>query len=247
MYKKKTPPLRSSHSPLIAAIIMLLVLCISEYFLYFPSVVLHNPSLVWSWYDESMKSASCPTDYAPVCGKNRKTYTNSCESKLAGVAVARVGKCEIEVAPPTSMSLSWDVSTLVPPSVMVPPLMTSSWVSMIGSGGEIDMTKYQLYTNTAFKYSLLIPKYAYYQGLVTPDKKNHLLTIDLTASWAQNTTTALIRAMYFKPLQEPDILKAQKIITLQNGAKVLINYDEPLSKKWQEIVDTIIATYRSEQ
>ena len=53
--------------------------------------------------------------------------------------------------------------------------------------------------------------------------------------------------MYFKPLQEPDILKAQKIITLQNGAKVLINYDEPLSKKWQEIVDTIIATYRSEQ
>lgn len=111
------------------------------------------------------------------------------------------------------------------------------------SWGEIDMSKYQRYTNSVFGYSVLIPKYAYYQGLVTPDKKNHILTIDLTASWVQNTTTALIRAKYFKPLQEPDISSAQKVIPLENGAKVLVNYEEPLSKKWQEILDTLLATY----
>ncbi len=211
--------------------------------------MLHNPWLFRSFLEEDVESG-CSTDYAPVCGKDGKTYTNSCESKLAGIAVARVGKCqnspEIPKDTPSSTS-SWDIQIpewATPPIAIVPQVIP---VWLVMTWGEIDMTKYHIYTNTNFSYTVLIPKYAYYQGLITPDKKNHILTIDLTASGVQNTSTALIKATYYKPLQDPDIRSANKVISLQNGGKVLIEYTEPLSKKWQEILDTLISTWKSLQ
>ncbi len=220
---------------------MLIVLCISEYFFYFPSRVLHNPQIVRSWFDES-KTPPCPTDYAPVCGKNKKTYTNSCESKLAGIAVARVGKCETAVDTPIiDTSLSW-VST--PLSVPANPssVIVSSSTGMIGSGGELDMTKYQLYTNTSFKYSLVLPKYAYFQGLVSQDKKTHILTIDLTASWVLSNEKSLIKVTYYKSGLSAS--PWEKTIVLESW-RLVLDYVLPLSPKAQEIVSTIEATAKS--
>jgi hypothetical protein len=36
---------------------------------------------------------SCPQIFAPVCGVNGKTYSNSCMAEVAGVAVASTGSC----------------------------------------------------------------------------------------------------------------------------------------------------------
>ena len=36
----------------------------------------------------------CPAVSEPVCGVDGKTYGNSCKAKVAGVRVARKGRCE---------------------------------------------------------------------------------------------------------------------------------------------------------
>ncbi|XP_075985775.1 leech-derived tryptase inhibitor C-like [Anticarsia gemmatalis] len=35
----------------------------------------------------------CTADYTPVCGKNGKTYSNSCRMSCDGVKLAHKGKC----------------------------------------------------------------------------------------------------------------------------------------------------------
>jgi hypothetical protein len=40
------------------------------------------------------KPEVCPLDYKPVCGCNKKTYSNACFAALAGVNVASEGACK---------------------------------------------------------------------------------------------------------------------------------------------------------
>lgn len=36
----------------------------------------------------------CPMIYLPVCGEDKKTYSNSCQANCAGVKVTSPGECE---------------------------------------------------------------------------------------------------------------------------------------------------------
>ena len=60
----------------------------------------------------------------------------------------------------------------------------------------LDTTKYRLYENTIFDYKLALPKYAYYQGSLSSDKKSHILAIDISASGSANADSALVRMIY---------------------------------------------------
>ena len=45
---------------------------------------------------EQVREQACIALWDPVCGKNGKTYSNTCFAKLAGVEIAYKGRCEIK-------------------------------------------------------------------------------------------------------------------------------------------------------
>ena len=93
---------------------------------------------------------------------------------------------------------------------------------------NLDITKYQLYTNTIFKYAVALPKYAYYQGQVSTDKRSHILTVGLDSPSVSTPTTALVTATYYRAgLTAPT---SKRNITLESGT-LMLDYTEPLSLK----------------
>ena len=93
---------------------------------------------------------------------------------------------------------------------------------------NLDVTKYQLYTNTPFKYTLALPKYAYYRGQTSADKKSHILALGLDEVSILSSTTALVTAAYYKTGVTPS--SGKRNITLESGILAL-DYTEPLSAK----------------
>ena len=46
--------------------------------------------------EETPEKIACPMVWAPVCGKDERTYGNACLAKVAGVEIAYKGKCKVE-------------------------------------------------------------------------------------------------------------------------------------------------------
>lgn len=54
----------------------------------------------------------CPSIYAPVCGVNGRTYSSSCDARVAGMNIAHNGACEVEKACPQDARICPDGSAV---------------------------------------------------------------------------------------------------------------------------------------
>lgn len=146
------------------------------------------------------QTSLCSLDFFPVCGKDGKTYTNSCTAeKIADVRVAYAGECrgtEEEVVVPITPTESiietddtlteWAIESLSPEeninTIEVPPSENSENISVTPEITvetiEIDPTLIT-YFNDTYKYGFSMPKNSYYQAFGAQNEANHSVGVNI--------------------------------------------------------------------
>lgn len=180
----------------------------------------------------------CTKEFNPVCGIDGRTYGNKCELESAKVTFAYKWECKIQQKPTNSTqassgTVSWE--TL--------PIQTSPDTLAPDNSGATTPITYQTYKNTIYDYELSLPKYAWFEGYATKDKKGHTLAIDLKKEATSIFENALVRVSYTK-VGNPIPIWAKETLTLEKWT-ITIDYDGPLTDKTKEIVDAIVATAKS--
>ena len=79
-----------------------------------------NPTCSFGDSITPVTGVMCPFDYSPVCGSDRKTYSNSCHASVSGACVVYSGVCktedlvtELPVSPPTMNNIGNIFNSLI--------------------------------------------------------------------------------------------------------------------------------------
>ena len=179
------------------------------------------------------RTSVCSSESFPVCGKDGKTYTNSCTAeKIADVRVAYVGECReentdsIEIIPvvdngsevdsgieniglvPKYMTDREDTVPVEIPSIDTETTLVSSGTTMNSLTGIVNPTLIT-YLNSTFHYGFSMPKSSYYQAFGAQNGANHSVGIATTDTDVESLATSEVRVYFY----------ANKILAELSGAE----------------------------
>lgn len=163
----------------------------------------------------------CSNESYPVCGKDGKTYTNSCTAeKIANVRVAYTGKCRDEqltntatILPVTTVSTGVEVDSGIENIGPIPkyttdradsgsiiPLSETGTVEILS--GNINTFSGQMnptwisYLNSSYHYGFSMPKNSYYQAFGGQNGATHSVGIS-SGTGVESLATSQVRIYFY--------------------------------------------------
>lgn len=204
----------------------------------------------------------CTTEYAPVCAKNGRTYSNECVAKKEGQTVDRPGMCA-DNRDETASGNSEDpvdsaIREILPENSDLPPLPSGSENGMpdeaapsaesaSGTTASGASTSLQ-YSNDSVGYGFSLPKRSYYAGFGAQGGATHAVGVSRGAG-PETFDAAEVKIRFYKGKILPEVAGAENgfyedassgIAYLSlSGSTITVEGDRGA---YSDIIDTVVRT-----